>query len=255
MNLSGVRSMRIRTIKPQFWCHPVIGRLDPFTRVLAAALLNYSDDEGFFLAEPCLIKGALFPFEKSSNKVKRGLEILEREGYIEIGISRENGPIGKVVNFLKHQKINRPTPSTLRPYFSMSPHRAINESSTLDSNGLELKGMESNGNGYKGNRIGKEGKEKISKGDVKEKDMSNKPPTYDEWMNLSASLRWDSEEAAAAYEGLSAIGWLNPDGSSAARNWKATASGFCIKSYQRRGAAQQIDSNAELESEGDDRPF
>ena len=185
MNLSGVRNMRIRTIKPQFWCHPVMGRLDPFTRVLAVALLNYSDDEGFFLAEPCIIKGALFPFEKSSNNVRKGLKILEREGYIEIRISRENGPIGRVVNFLKHQKINRPTPSTLRSYFSLSPHGGINESSMQDRNGLELKEMESNGNGYKGKEIEKEGKEKINKNDVEGKNKPNELPTYDEWKMLS----------------------------------------------------------------------
>ena len=39
---------RIRTIKPDFWKHEDLSALPEITHMLAAALLNHADDEGFF---------------------------------------------------------------------------------------------------------------------------------------------------------------------------------------------------------------
>jgi hypothetical protein len=39
---------RIRTIKPEFWRSEDLCSLPEATHMLAAALLNYADDEGFF---------------------------------------------------------------------------------------------------------------------------------------------------------------------------------------------------------------
>ena len=48
--------MRIRTLKPEFWSHPVISRQSDAAKLLAIGLLNYADDEGYFYADarmPC----------------------------------------------------------------------------------------------------------------------------------------------------------------------------------------------------------
>jgi len=57
--------MRIRTIKPEFWQSETMASIHKDSRLLAIALLNYADDEGFFFAVPQVIQGALFPFDKA----------------------------------------------------------------------------------------------------------------------------------------------------------------------------------------------
>ena len=52
---------RIRTIKPEFWRHEDLSALPADTHMLAAALLNYADDEGYFNANPKLVEAECFP--------------------------------------------------------------------------------------------------------------------------------------------------------------------------------------------------
>jgi hypothetical protein len=54
---------RIRTLKPDFWKHEGLCEQPEATHMLAAALLNYVDDYGYFNANPALIKGELYPPE------------------------------------------------------------------------------------------------------------------------------------------------------------------------------------------------
>lgn len=42
---------RIRSVKPEFWGHPVMSKQIHAVRLLAIALLNFADDEGFFFAD------------------------------------------------------------------------------------------------------------------------------------------------------------------------------------------------------------
>lgn len=137
--------MRIRTIKPEFWSHPVIANLDDGARLLAIGLLNLADDDGFFLANPTLVRNALRPFDEDSTRTRRALDTLSKVGWIEVREHPEQGQVAKVVNFAKHQRIDRPTPSKLATYFnSTSPRRALDEPSTLERKGKE-QGKEWNG--------------------------------------------------------------------------------------------------------------
>ena len=130
--------MRIRTIKPEFWTHPVLSSLDDGARLLAIGLLNLADDEGYFLSHATLVRNALRPFDEDSSRTRRGLETLAKVGWIDLREHSEQGQIGKVVNFKKHQRIDRATPSKLVTYFnSSSPLRAIVESSLLEGNGKD----------------------------------------------------------------------------------------------------------------------
>ena len=106
--------MRIRTIKPQFWTHEALAGCQRITRLLAIALLNFADDDGYFLANPKIIK-SLFPLEDDPWEVEESLRELVNAGYLEIHASSDNRMVGHIINFLKHQVVNKPQPSKLKP--------------------------------------------------------------------------------------------------------------------------------------------
>jgi hypothetical protein len=126
--------MRIRTIKPEFWQHPVMSRLPYDTRILALGLLNLADDEGYFSADPDYIRGAVL-FREDSSNVRRMLDELSRSEWITLCGAPER-PIGRVVNFRKHQRVDRPQPSRLKQYAldesSTNARRALDDESTQD---------------------------------------------------------------------------------------------------------------------------
>ena len=107
--------MRIRTIKPEFWTSETIAPLSDKAKLLAIGLLNFADDEGYFWANPVLIRAALFPFEDESKTILGWLQELSRGGYIVLGEREDDGrSVGKVVNFLLHQRIDKPKPSIIK---------------------------------------------------------------------------------------------------------------------------------------------
>lgn len=124
---------RIRTVKPEFWSHPVMGKIDDTARCVALALLNYADDKGYFYADPILVRNFCRPFDEDSTNTRRSLETLRKAGWIEICGSPNNGDIGKIVNFLSHQKIDHASPSRIEKYFDSTRIRlGFDEDSTQD---------------------------------------------------------------------------------------------------------------------------
>lgn len=101
--------MRIRSVKPEFWQSETMASIDPFSRLMAIALLNLSDDHGFFNATPAVVRGEVFPFEESLANVSRALAELSRAGYIRIGTTSAGKRVGNVVNFKVHQKVDHPS--------------------------------------------------------------------------------------------------------------------------------------------------
>ena len=130
--------MRIRTVKPEFWVHPVMSRLAYDTRILALGLLNLADDEGYFDADPDYIRGAVL-FREDSSNVRRMLDELSRSEWIDLCGSPDR-PIGRVTNFRKHQRVDRPQPSRLKQY-------ALVESSTNDRRVLVDQSTQDQGTG------------------------------------------------------------------------------------------------------------
>jgi len=101
--------MRIRTIKPEFWQSESLASVSRDARLVAIALLNYADDTGVFLANGRVFKGALFPFDDDLN-VFDAFSELSRIGFV--GFAEHSGKIlGKVLNFLAHQRIDKPQKS------------------------------------------------------------------------------------------------------------------------------------------------
>lgn len=105
---------RIRTIKPEFWKDEELSELPEITHLFAAALLNYADDEGYFNANPALIKAEIFPLREPSRDIHGMLSELSDIGYLRLFRGAKNKVYGLVVNFAKHQKVNRPSPSKIK---------------------------------------------------------------------------------------------------------------------------------------------
>lgn len=133
---------RIRTIKPEFWRHEDLSALPEATHMLAAALLNYADDEGFFNANPALIKAECCPIREPSVSIHDSLIALAKIGFIRLGTASDGKRYGEVKNFLDHQRINRPTPSKIKDIEivwdgSMRTHTQLTEDSPPEGKGKE----------------------------------------------------------------------------------------------------------------------
>ena len=141
---------RIRTIKPEFTTDEELSALPAETHLFAAGLLCYSDDEGYFNANPGLVKAAIFPLRESSVSVPDMLQQLEKIGYLQLGKTSDGKHWGKVVKFSIHQRVNRPTPSRIKNLGivwedSLTTHLQLTESSLPERKGKEQgtgKGMD-----------------------------------------------------------------------------------------------------------------
>ncbi|OOW99260.1 hypothetical protein Xgly_03440 [Xanthomonas citri pv. glycines] len=131
---------RIRTIKPEFWKHEDLSALPEITHMLAAALLNHADDEGYFNANPALVKAECLPLRESSVSTHDSLQSLAKVGFIELGIGEDGKRYGRVVKFDEHQRVNRPTPSKIKAMqvvweSSVTTHAQLSESSPPERKG------------------------------------------------------------------------------------------------------------------------
>ncbi|WP_372174373.1 hypothetical protein [Xanthomonas axonopodis] len=131
---------RIRTIKPEFWKHEDLSALPEITHMLAAALLNHADDEGYFNANPALVKAECLPLRESSVSTHDSLQSLAKVGFIELGVGEDGKRYGRVVKFDEHQRVNRPTPSKIKAMqvvweSSVATHAQLSESSPPERKG------------------------------------------------------------------------------------------------------------------------
>jgi uncharacterized phage protein (TIGR02220 family) len=117
---------RKRMIDPEFWSDEEIGAWSFAARLFYIGLWNFSDDEGRFKAPNALLKAQIFPYEQRIDIEKLKKELNHKIQWYEV----EGLQYGFIRNFLKHQKIERPTESKLPtpPQItepSPSPHRAL----------------------------------------------------------------------------------------------------------------------------------
>lgn len=151
--------MRIRTVKPEFWTDEDLSSVSDFARLLAIALLNYCDDDGYFLSNPIIIRGACFPFLDDSKKILRSLQELSKIGYIDLGKLDNGKDVGRIPNFRKHQRVDKPQPSKFKEKSqfqerSENAPRIVEEhsDSILGGNGMEGNGMEIEGKRIRGKK-------------------------------------------------------------------------------------------------------
>lgn len=133
---------RIRTIKPTFWTDEDMAEVSEAACLLAIGLLNYADDEGYFNANPKLIKAAVFPLREPSCSIPVLLQELSNCGYIRLFSAQNGKRFGLIINFTKHQVINKKTTSKIKE-MDLIPEDYGSDSGELPP-GREGKGKERN---------------------------------------------------------------------------------------------------------------
>lgn len=109
---------RIRTVKPEFWEDELLGVMSRDARLLFIATFNMADDEGILRWTPAYIKAQAFMYDDdlTLKDVDQLMRCLTDTGLIFPfvgGVARQQ--MALVVNFRKHQRINRPQKSKLPP--------------------------------------------------------------------------------------------------------------------------------------------
>jgi hypothetical protein len=122
---------RIRTIKPEFWLNEDISELSAEACLLAVALLNYSDDEGYFNANLSLVRASCFPLRKLRKPLETLMDQLLKIGYIDLGLGSNGRRYGRVIKFTEHQNVNRPYSSKIKALWkhSLNDHGTLSERS------------------------------------------------------------------------------------------------------------------------------
>lgn len=111
---------RIRTIKPEFWSDLAVAGLSHEARLLTIGLISFADDEGRFVASTTAIGGYVYPHDDlPHSRIRRWLDEVEAAGIIRL-YSVKRREYGAFPNWRKHQRINRPSPSTFPAPASLS---------------------------------------------------------------------------------------------------------------------------------------
>jgi hypothetical protein len=171
--------MRIRTVKPEYWQHEMHASLSESAALVALALLNYADDEGRFRANERTISSLLFTHRALSKPLEQCLAELEAIGWLMIYTVTMEGRqarVGQIVNFEKHQSINKPRRSSYPPPPRNTPG-AVRECSRPE---------EWNATGEVPGE-GKEGRERKGKEGAARARL-NSVPTLEEVLEIAASL-------------------------------------------------------------------
>ena len=103
--------MRIRTIKPDFWESESLGRISRNARLLFIGLWNLADDSSRAREHSRYLANTLFPYDEDALElIPSWLAELEAEGCI-VRYQVNGSHYLYIPNFLKHQKIDRPSKS------------------------------------------------------------------------------------------------------------------------------------------------
>lgn len=126
---------RKRMISPEFWTDEKLGILPVETRLLFMGLISNADDEGRLPGNTMLVKSVIFPYDNfSNNKIEEWLLSLAQQNII-VRYKFDNQTYIQIVNFSKHQTINRPTPSKI-PTFELLTEDSLNTHGELIDNSL-----------------------------------------------------------------------------------------------------------------------
>jgi hypothetical protein len=109
---------RIRTVKPAYWDDEVVGMLPVAARLLFIASWNLADDEGLLRWSAPFIKASVFKFDDDLDvsDVQKLMDAIAASGMLfEYVGGKAAQRLAYVVNFRRHQKINRPGPGMLPP--------------------------------------------------------------------------------------------------------------------------------------------
>jgi hypothetical protein len=182
--------MRIRTIKPDFWTDEIIGELSITSRLLFIALWNVADDQGNLMCSLKQLKIQTFPYDDIDITFYLH-ELIKHQLIIPYVV--DNKSFFHIKNFLKHQKINRPSPA-IYPIFS---EYSVNNHILFNDNSL--------------GKEGSKGKERKGK-ERKEEEEEEEEITFD-----FVNKIFDSQNMHGAkefYEKMKLLNWKASDGNS-----------------------------------------
>lgn len=108
---------RIRTVKPEFWEDEKVGGLSLLARLAFIGTLNLADDEGLLRWTEDYVNASLFMYDGLPAKKVRGLmdELVSADMLFPYRAAKSNQQLAYVVNFRRHQRINRPQPGKFPP--------------------------------------------------------------------------------------------------------------------------------------------
>jgi hypothetical protein len=110
---------RIRTIKPEFPQSESMGRCSRDARLLFVNLFTLVDDSGVTRGNSRMLASLLFPYDDDAPRLITGWIVeLVKENCIVV-YQDEGQTYLQIINWLNHQKIDKPTPSKL-PQFDSS---------------------------------------------------------------------------------------------------------------------------------------
>ena len=136
---------RIRTIKPEFPQSESMGRVTRDARLCFIMLWTLADDEGRLRGNSRMLASLLFPYDEDASK-KIEAWLVELHGQQCIRRYRVNGDhYVEIINWLKYQKIDRPTPSKLPPFDDASEIPREDSTSIREPSPPEGKGREGRG--------------------------------------------------------------------------------------------------------------
>lgn len=140
---------RIRTIKPEFPQSESMGRISREARLCFIMLWTVADDAGRLRGNSRMLASLLYPYDNDATKRMEGwLTELHSERCIRRYCANGDQYID-IPNWLKYQKIDRPSPSKLPPFAEGTPStredsRGLGEDSPPEGKGREGKGREGN---------------------------------------------------------------------------------------------------------------
>ena len=106
---------RSRIIKPEFWSDEKLSKLCLQARLLYIGLWSTSDDAGATQGHPLWLKSQIFPYDQiSAKQLRRWLQDLVSLGRI-IPYTVKGEQYYFIPGFLKHQKIQHPSPAKNPP--------------------------------------------------------------------------------------------------------------------------------------------
>ena len=109
---------RIRSIKPEFPADEKLATVSRDARLTFVLLMTQADDEGLILASPRQLLGLLYPFDDTvTPQMLRGWidELVAAAERVRWRKTTGGAPVLELPNWKKHQKIDKPTPSKIRP--------------------------------------------------------------------------------------------------------------------------------------------
>lgn len=132
---------RNRMIKVDFWADQKIGKISPRAKLLFIGIWNFCDDIGVCRANAGYLRSQIFQFDDLSLKNISDL-LVELSSNDLVRLVEYNGESFLMVkNFLKHQKIDRPSKNrfiqieddkTLELFDSSSVHRGLDDDSMMN---------------------------------------------------------------------------------------------------------------------------